>query len=111
MYNMRVYMDNVEHIDLLTLSTLQTTLTSINPHYFNHHIDDTIDTLLEAFNYLTITFSRRLRGRIHCEAVTYWGETYRATGNSHLLAGCRAIYKAVKNIDGRIELDYYQRYL
>jgi len=111
MYNMRVYMDNVEHIDLLTLSTLQSTLTSINPHYLNHHIDDTIDTLLEAFDYLTITFSRRLRGMIHCEAVTYWGETYRATGNNHLLAGCRAIYKATKNIDGRIELDYYQRYL
>jgi len=108
---MRVYMDNVEHIDLLTLSTLQSTLTSINPHYLNHHIDDTIDTLLEAFDYLTITFSRRLRGMIHCEAVTYWGETYRATGNNHLLAGCRAIYKAIKNIDGRIELDYYQRYL
>ena len=111
MYNMRVYMDNVEHIDQLSLSTLQTTLTSINPHYFNHHIDDTIDTLLEAFNYLTITFSRRLRGEIRCEAVTYWGEIYRAKGSSHILAGCRAIYKALKNIDGRIELDYYQRYL
>ena len=104
-------MDNVEHIELLTLNTLQSTLTSINPHYLNHHIDDTIDTLLEAFDYLTITFSRRLRGEIRCEAVTYWGETYQAKGSSHLLAGCRAIYKAVKNIDGRIELDYYQRYL
>ena len=111
MYSMRAYMDNTEHIDQLPLSTLQTTLTSINPHYLNHYIDNTIDTLLEAFDYLTITFSRRLRGVVHCEAVTYWGETYRATGNSHLLAGCRAIYKAIKNIDGRIELDYYQRYL
>jgi len=111
MYNMRVYMDHIEHIALLTLNDLQTTLTSINPHYLNHYIDNTTDTLLEAFDYLTITFSRRLRGEIRCEAVTYWGEIYKATGSSHLLAGCRAIYKALKNIDGRIELDYYQRYL
>ena len=104
-------MDNTEHIDQLPLSTLQTTLTSINPHYLNHYIDNTIDTLLEAFDYLTITFSRRLRGVVHCEAVTYWGETYRATGSNHLLAGCRAIYKALKNIDGKIKCDYYQRYL
>jgi hypothetical protein len=108
---MYVYMDNIEHIDLLTLRELQSTLTSINPHYFNHHIDDTVDTLLEAFYYLTITFSRRLRGEIHCEAVTYWGEAYLATGSNHLLAGCRAIYKALKNIDGKIKCDYYQRYL
>ena len=108
---MRAYMDNTEHIDLLSLAQLQATLTSINPYYLNHYIDNTIDTLLEAFDYLTITFSRRLRGEIRCEAVTYWGETYQAKGSSHLLAGCRAIYKAVKNIDGRIELDYYQRYL
>ena len=111
MYNMRAYMDNTEHINLISLAQLQATLTSINPYYLNHYIDNTIDTLLEAFDYLTITFSRRLRGEIRCEAVTYWGETYRATGSSHLLAGCRAIYKALKNIDGRIELDYYQRYL
>ena len=111
MYNMRVYLDNTEHIDLISLAQLQATLTSINPYYLNHYIDNTIDTLLEAFDYLTITFSRRLRGEIRCEAVTYWGETYRAKGSSHLLAGCRAIYKALKNIDGRIELDYYQRYL
>ena len=111
MYSMRVYMDNTEHIDQLSLSTLQTTLTSINTHYLNHYIDNTVDTLLEAFYYLTITFSRRLRGEIRCEVVTYWGEVYRAKGSSHLLAGCRAIYKALKNIDGRIELDYYQRYL
>ena len=104
-------MDNTEHINLISLAQLQATLTSINPHYLNHYIDNTIDTLLEAYDYLTITFSRRLRGEIRCEAVTYWGETYRATGSSHLLAGCRAIYKALKNIDGRIELDYYQRYL
>ena len=104
-------MDNTEHINLISLAQLQATLTSINPYYLNHYIDNTIDTLLEAFDYLTITFSRRLRGEIRCEAVTYWGETYRATGSSHLLAGCRAIYKALKNIDGRIELDYYQRYL
>ena len=104
-------MDNTEHIDLLSLAQLQATLTSINPYYLNHYIDNTIDTLLEAFDYLTITFSRRLRGEIRCEAVTYWGEIYKATGSSHLLAGCRAIYKALKNIDGRIELDYYQRYL
>ena len=111
MYNMRAYMDNTEHIILISLAQLQATLTSINPYYLNHYIDNTIDTLLEAFDYLTITFSRRLRGEIRCEAVTYWGETYQAKGSSHLLAGCRAIYKAVKNIDGRIELDYYQRYL
>ena len=111
MYNMRVYMDNTEHINLLSLAQLLVILTSINPYYLNHYIDNTIDSLLEAFDYLTITFSRRLRGEIRCEAVTYWGETYRATGSSHLLAGCRAIYKALKNIDGRIELDYYQRYL
>ena len=111
MYNICVYMDNTEHINLISLAQLQATLTSINPYYLNHYIDNTIDTLLEAFDYLTITFSRRLRGEIRCEAVTYWGETYRATGSSHLLAGCRAIYKALKNIDGRIELDYYQRYL
>lgn len=104
-------MDNTEHINLISLAQLQATLTSINPYYLNHYIDNTIDTLLEAFDYLTITFSRRLRGEIRCEAVTYWGETYRATGSSHLLAGCRAIYRALKNIDGRIELDYYQRYL
>ena len=104
-------MDNTEHINLISLAQLQATLTSITPYYLNHYIDNTIDTLLEAFDYLTITFSRRLRGEIRCEAVTYWGETYRATGSSHLLAGCRAIYKALKNIDGRIELDYYQRYL
>jgi len=104
-------MDNTEHINLISLAQLQATLTSINPYYLNHYIDNTTDTLLEAFDYLTITFSRRLRGEIRCEAVTYWGETYRATGSSHLLAGCRAIYKALKNIDGRIELDYYQRYL
>ncbi len=108
---MRAYMDNTEHINLISLAQLQATLTSINPYYLNHYIDNTIDTLLEAFDYLTITFSRRLRGEIRCEAVTYWGETYRATGSSHLLAGCRAIYRALKNIDGRIELDYYQRYL
>ena len=108
---MRAYMDNTEHINLISLAQLQATLTSINPYYLNHYIDNTIDTLLEAFDYLTITFSRRLRGEIRCEAVTYWGETYQAKGSSHLLAGCRAIYKAVKNIDGRIELDYYQRYL
>ena len=111
MYNICVYMDNTEHINLISLAQLQATLTSINPYYLNHYIDNTIDTLLEAFDYLTITFSRRLRGEIRCEAVTYWGETSRATGSSHLLAGCRAIYKALKNIDGRIELDYYQRYL
>ena len=104
-------MDNTEHINLISLAQLQATLTSINPYYLNHYIDNTTDTLLEAFDYLTITFSRRLRGEIRCEAVTYWGETYRATGSSHLLAGCRAIYRALKNIDGRIELDYYQRYL
>ena len=111
MYNICDYMDNTEHINLISLAQLQATLTSINPYYLNHYIDNTIDTLLEAFDYLTITFSRRLRGEIRCEAVTYWGEIYRAKGSSHLLAGCRAIYKALKNIDGRIELDYYQRYL
>ena len=104
-------MDNTEHIDLISLVQLQATLTSINPYYLNHYIDNTIDTLLEAFDYLTITFSRRLRGEIRCEAVTYWGEIYRAKGSSHILAGGRAIYKALKNIDGRVELDYYQRYL
>ena len=111
MYNICVYMDNTEHINLISLAQLQATLTSINPYYLNHYIDNTIDTLLEAFDYLTITFSRRLRGEIRCEAVTYWGEIYRAKGSSHILAGCRAIYKALKNIDGRVELDYYQRYL
>ena len=104
-------MDDAEHIDLLSLSTLQIYLSAINPQYLNHYIYNTVDTLLEAFDYLTMTFSRRLRDEIHCEAVTYWGEVYSATGSNHLLAGCRAIYKALKNIDGRIELDYYQRYL
>ncbi len=111
MYSMRVHMDDVEHIDLLPLGSIQAYLASMNPQYLNHYIDNTVDTLLEAFHYLTVTFSRRLRGEIRCEAVTYWGEIYRATGSSHLLAGCKAIYKAVRNIDGRIELDYYQRYL
>ena len=105
------YMDNTDNINLLTLSALQATLASTNPHYLNYYLDNTIDTLLEAFDYLTITFSRRLRGEIRCEAVTYWGEIYSATGSTHLLAGCRAIYKALQNMDGRIELDYYQRYL
>ena len=111
MYSMCAYMDDTEHIDLLPLDTLQAYLVAINTQYLNYYIDNTVDTLLEAFDYLTITFSRRLRGEIRCEVVTYWGEIYRATGGNHLIAGCRAIYKALKNIDGRIELDYYQRYL
>jgi len=102
MYSMCAYMDDTEHIDLLPLDTLQAYLVAINTQYLNYYIDNTV---------LTITFSRRLRGEIRCEAVSYWGEIYRATGSNHLLAGCRAIYKALKNIDGRIELDYYQRYL
>tara|TARA_Y100001951_G_scaffold92751_1_gene87835 strand:+ start:290 stop:604 length:315 start_codon:yes stop_codon:yes gene_type:complete len=104
-------MDDAEYIDLLSLGTLQAYLSSINSQYINHYIYNTVDTLLEAFYYLTMTFSRRIHNEIHCEAVTYWGEVYRATGNNHLIAGCRAIYKALMNIDGRVELDYYQRYL
>jgi len=104
-------MNDTEHINLLPLSTLQPYLSSINPQYFNHYIDNTVDTLLDAFYYLTVTFSRRLRGEIYCDVMTYWGEVYTATGSNHLIAGCRAIYKVLKNIDGRIELDYSQRYL
>ena len=79
------YMEEQEHIDFLSLETIQAYLSLFNPQYLNHYIDNTVDTLLEAFHYLTITFSRRLRGEIRCEAVTYWGEIYKATGSTHLL--------------------------
>ena len=104
------YMNNLEHVNLLSLDTLQAYLAAKNTQYIDYYLDNTVDTLLNAFYYLTITFSRRLRGEIHCEAITFWGEIFHATGNNHLLAGCKAIYKTLNNMNGRIELDYYQRY-
>ena len=66
----RTYMDELEYIDTLPLSTLQMYLAVQNPQYLDYHLNNTTDTLLEAFGYLTLTFRRRLRGNIHCEALT-----------------------------------------
>lgn len=106
-----VYTDDAEHVNLLALTAIQSYLTAHNPQYINHYLDNTVDTLLDSFYYLTITFSRKLRGEIHCDAVTFWGEIFHATGQNHLSAGCKAIYKLLRNIDGKIKLDYYQQYL
>lgn len=110
-HTVRTYMLNDETIDALPLTAVQAYLVSRNNTYANHYIDDSVDTLLDAFNYLTFTFSRKLRGYVHCEVVTYWGEVFKAKGDTPLLAGCRAVYKALKLIGGRLDLDYYQRYL
>lgn len=107
----RTHMDELDDINTLSLNTLQMYLAAQNPQYLDYHLNNTLDTLLEAFDYLTLTFSRRLRGDVHCEALTYWGEVFHAKGTTHLLAGCRAVYSAFKLIGGRMSLDYYQRYL
>tara|TARA_Y100000296_G_C4949052_1_gene145311 strand:+ start:91 stop:429 length:339 start_codon:yes stop_codon:yes gene_type:complete len=110
-HTVRTYMPDTADISLLTIKELQTFLAANNNRYIDYYLDDSVDTLLDAFYYLTVTFSRRLRGKIRCEVVTYWGEVFRSEGETHLLAGCRGIYKALKHIGGRVHLDYYQRYL
>ena len=110
--SMRTHMSNIdEQLDLVPLSTIQGYLVQHNPQYLDYYLDNTLDTLLDAFYYLTMTFSRRTRGRINCEAITYWGEVFTARGNTHIEAGCRAIYKALRHIGGRGKVDYYQQYL
>ena len=110
--NMRTNMSHAdEQLDLLPLSAIQAYLVQHNVRYVDHYLDDTLDTLLDAFYYLTVTFSRRIRGRIKCEVVTYWGEVFTSKGNTHIEAGCRAIYKALRQIGGRVKVDYYQQYL
>ena len=104
-------MHTPHNIDLIPLSTLQAYLAQCNDHYIDYYLNDTVDTLLEAFDHLTITFNRRMKGLIQCEAMTYWGEAFTATGDVHILAGCRAIYKALTLQEGQMKLDYYQRYL
>ena len=100
-----------EHIDSLPLSTILQYLVKHNARYVDSYLDNTVDTLLEAFDYLTITFSRKIRGKYNCEAVTYWGEVFTSKGVTHIEAGCRAIFKALNHIGGRVRVDYYQQYL
>ncbi len=104
-------MDIDDQLDLVPLSTIQAYLVQHNLQYVDHYIDNTLDTLLDAFHYVTVTFSRRLRGHIICEVVTYWGEVFTARGSTHMEAGCRGIYKALRQIGGRVKVDYYQKYL
>ena len=102
-------MTNLKKLEYIHV-TLQEQINDCNINN-DYYLDDSVDTLLDAFYYLTVTFSRKLRGKIYCEVVTYWGEVFRSEGETHLLAGCRGIYKALKHIGGRVQVDYYQRYL
>lgn len=101
-----------EDLDLISLDDLCAWAALYTSNHWHLLTDHSLDAMLDAFDHLDIAFRRKAHGMVTCVVTTYYGDTYRAVGADHVMAGYRAIYKTYNNMGGRVRYDNdYQRYV
>lgn len=101
-----------EDLDLISLDDLCAWAALYTSNHWHLLADHSLDAMLDAFDHLDIAFRRKAHGIVTCVVTTYYGDTYRAVGADHVMAGYRAIYKTYNNMGGRVRYDNdYQRYI